>query len=394
MRPRPTRRVGTSLTWILTAKVTGIVTQRIDGFTSDRDLAEREAIAAGVALAVPQRAVWLRVSGETDTTLLLARERHGTVVAAAGIGISISRALPGHRIYRLERYGEGPSPDGTAAVLAALAAAARKDSRCLRAVVAVFERDASARQRIRDALVSCGFSPAPEPRMYTHTRALELRGTEEEIFAGINKTARSNVRAPAKRGLVLRPITDPALADRLAFLLQKSFARTDGTLEHRPWQQIFEFSAANPTLSRVVGLFDPTTAGVESVVSFAWGCAHGSNASYEAGAAARRPDLGSTPLSYAPLWDLIVWAREQANAQWFDLGGASATAGDQRFSGIDNFKRYFSDTIVEVGEEWMLEPRAFRAAVARGVGAAAQWVRARVRPRKDDEKARRREDES
>ena len=88
----------------------------------------------------------------------------------------------------------------------------------------------------------------------------------------------------------------------------------------------------------------------------------------------RRPDLVGTALGYAPLWDLVVWANEQTNAEWFDLGGiTSGGPGDAQW-GISEFKRYFSHDVIDVGEEWLIEPSKLRAAIARGVSNAAHWL--------------------
>jgi hypothetical protein len=67
---------------------------------------------------------------------------------------------------------------------------------------------------------------------------------------------------------------------------------------------------------------------------------------------------------------LIVWANEQTDAAWFDLGGiaddASANVGSE-------LKRYFSRVVVDAGEDWTLEPFKVRAAIARGVSDVAHW---------------------
>jgi hypothetical protein len=183
------------------------------------------------------------------------------------------------------------------------------------------------------------------------------------------------VRAARKRGLDVRAIDDPSIAPRLLELSQQAFERTHGPRELKPWRGIIERSGAQPDRSRVIGLFDPRVSGPASLVAFAWGAVHGSYASYEAAGSTRRADLGSTPLGYAPLWELIRWARDETSATWFDLGGVgSDTPSDSRV-GISRFKRYFSKHVVVVGREWQLEPHRVRGAVARAIGAAASWVR-------------------
>jgi lipid II:glycine glycyltransferase (peptidoglycan interpeptide bridge formation enzyme) len=101
-------------------------------------------------------------------------------------------------------------------------------------------------------------------------------------------------------------------------------------------------------------------------VSFAWGINHGSHVTYEAGASARRKDVGNFPLGYAPMWDLVTWAKESA-CRWFDFGGITSgdrSSQDDPFGGISSFKRSFSDEVVEVGEEWALHPNPVRTSIA------------------------------
>jgi lipid II:glycine glycyltransferase (peptidoglycan interpeptide bridge formation enzyme) len=114
--------------------------------------------------------------------------------------------------------------------------------------------------------------------------------------------------------------------------------------------------------------------GVESLVAFAWGCLHGDYVTYEAGAATRTQATGNLALAYAPLWDLVAWARG-LGAAWFDFGGVSmGTAGDAHdpLGGIADFKRFFCNEVISVGEDWVLEPRPARAFLARAVRAAAR----------------------
>jgi hypothetical protein len=47
---------------------------------------------------------------------------------------------------------------------------------------------------------------------------------------------------------------------------------------------------------------------------------------------------------------------------------------DDRLKGISDFKRNFSDNVVLVGEEWVLEPR-LTSHLARTVSAAAEYLR-------------------
>src|SRR5262249_28280141 len=153
-----------------------------------------------------------------------------------------------------------------------------------------------------------------------------------------------------KRGLEVRPITEVSLATRLVELTHRS-----GSIDSpRPWAQIIRLSASNPEVSRIVGLFDTRHAEPDALLAFAWGCLHGSYVSYEDGARARSSELGDYSLGSAPLWDLIVWANEQTDASWFDLGGITTDAAGAVVG--SELKRYFSRAVIDVGEDWSLEP--------------------------------------
>jgi hypothetical protein len=357
--------------------------QQLAGYSPERIELERTLLSRGVVSPVPQRADWQQANGYADTVLLVVRDESGSPVGVIGAGITTSRALPGHRIYRVERLSSCGSERADREMLGALTALARRDPVCLRVVIEVFERDAQTRVRLCRRLAKLGFTRAPSPRNYKNTLAIDLSRSSDDIFAGLHRTARRHIRAPGKRGLELHPITDPAFAPRLEALIRETYDRTHAPPDAKPWRRVIELSATNASVSRIIGLFDGKGRTPENLVAFAWGCAHGSHVTYEAGASCRRRDLGSTSLGYAPLWDLITWAREQTSATWFDLGGVKGgiESHSDELDGIYEFKRYFSRESVDVGDEWVLEPLRTRAAIARAISAAAGWV-LRLRPPK------------
>jgi hypothetical protein len=344
------------------------VIQTIAGFDPRRIAAEADLSTHAVARPLTQRADWQRANAVLETVLFIALTPNGDPVAAASASIGLSRALPGHRVYRVERLGGSASGEADEALLGAVAGAAQRDPRCLRLVVEIFERDRASRARLGDALIRLGFLRAQHTRMYSRTLGIDLGRRARELFASVHKTARRAIRGTAKRGLEVRPITEVSLAPRLVELAHRSKS-IDGP---RPWAEIIRLSASNPELSRIVGLFDTRRAQHGALLAFAWGCLHGSYVSYEDGASARSSELGDLPLECAPLWDLIVWANEQTDATWFDLGGIATDAGGAVVG--SELKRYFSRTVIDAGEDWSLEPSKVRAAIARGVSDVAHWI--------------------
>jgi hypothetical protein len=354
-----------------------IIVERIDGFSAVRNSVEAQLDRAGVNLPVPHRALWQRecVQGICGSMLFVARVEGAPADAPAGAlsaSISRSRALPRHRIYSVERWSGSGRGDVDAALLAEVANAACHDFLCLRATIELFSFDASARHSHRSRLIDLGFERAEVARMYERTLAIDLTPPEDEVFARLHTKARRDVRAAGKKGFVVRPLVDSSLGARLAELVGESFRRTGTAPDEIAWDRIIQLSADNPTISRVVGMFDPNATGPDALVAFAWGCAHGEYATYNAGGSTRRPGVGNVPLSYAPLWDLIMWAKRNTSSTTFDLGGVTSSDPDDPRQGITEFKRYFSSNVVDVGEEWTLTTAPIRAAVARVISRGAK----------------------
>ncbi len=344
------------------------------GFGDARRADEGAVALAGVAFPISQRAEWCEAVGCDDSLLVIARDSADRVRGAMGVEIAPSRALPGHSLYRVERFSSTADDRVDHALLSHIVDVARRDSRCLRLTIETFERDIAARERLAQSLRALGFVHRQSQRSYARTLALDLAPGEPALLAALNLKVRRNIREPVKRGLELRSITDAALAPRLEALMAETYQRTGGSAPPLPWQTMIALSHREPNRSRIGGLFDPTSDGPEALVAFAWGALHGSYVTYEAGASTRRASLGRTPLAYAPLWDLVTWAGG-TTASWFDFGGITAgtkESADDPLGGISDFKRFFCQTAVDVGDDWVLEPRAIRAAVARVASALAR----------------------
>ena len=75
------------------------------------------------------------------------------------------------------------------------------------------------------------------------------------------------------------------------------------------------------------------------------------------------------------MWDLIKWAKH-SGAHFFDFGGITpgTLASDDPLGGISDFKRYFSQRVVQVGAEWSYEPRPMQAQAARMMKSASTML--------------------
>ena len=109
-----------------------------------------------------------------------------------------SRALPGFRLLRVERFGEGVPRAHWAAAVRALAEVARQEPRVLRVSVEVFSRDDNARATLGELLAQNDFVRAPTTRNWGRTFALDLQPSEDELFGSFSPTVRRAIRSVAK----------------------------------------------------------------------------------------------------------------------------------------------------------------------------------------------------
>ena len=159
--------------------------------------------------------------------------------------------------------------------------------------------------------------------------------------------------------------------------------RTGGEARKQDWATTIEFSRRFPESARMCGLFRSDTSTAESLIAFAYGCNHGEYVTYDTCGATRSWDRG-VPMAYPLLWELICWSKRNG-ARWFDFGGITTGAhgdGEDKLGGISDFKRFFSEDVVQLGGEWVLEPHPVRAKIARTLSDAARFVRGIHRTRR------------
>ena len=345
------------------------------GASAERERVERTLLDAGRPLPLPQRAAWMEVQPTNHQHwLLVARDRAGAPRGAAGIQVAPSRALPGHLLLRCERFGPGLDEEVRRALLGALVALARSERRVLRLSVETFAVEPDTRERLEAELEALGLARLAEPRSYAHTLLVPLVGDEEAIFASFHATARRHVRAAGKHPVRVGPVNDPAFFDRLDEISRETYTRTGGTYEPPDWAAVVRLCERDPAGSRLTALYRTDVSGAESLVAFAWGCGHGEHAHYSRAASTRNTDL-KMPLMYPIVWDLMRWARSNG-ARHFDFGGVTMGShdSDDRLGGISDFKRYFSGHTLQVGAEWVLEPRPVQARAARLVSGTSSLV--------------------
>jgi lipid II:glycine glycyltransferase (peptidoglycan interpeptide bridge formation enzyme) len=349
----------------------GLQVMLIRGLGTERDCAEREVLEAGVPLALSHRAVWAKHLFRLDPWFLLVRDASGRACAGIAIENVPTRAMPGHLILRLGKFGGSLPVEVCRVALEALTSIVKKGPRILWLQVNVLSRNG--REEIARILENLGFREVIPPSSYRYTLVIDLKPSEDEILASLGKTARKRIRDTMKLSLRSVVITDLACAEKLKELQQEALRRTGGHTPSEDWRGILKMSLEHPNLSRVLGLFQGDEMTPDNMVAFGWVCNHGDHGEYRA-AGSKRTET-RIPFGFLLVWDMIRWAKE-TGAEWFDMGGVTLAEGDETaLEGISEFKRHFSREVVEVGAEWVLEATPVRARIATAVSTGAQRMR-------------------
>jgi hypothetical protein len=342
------------------------------GPSEERTRCERDLDRLGVPVPLPYRQLARSVVPARETWLVAVRGREGRCAGALAVGVRPAPYLPRHVVLDVVRLGASLAPALRRLALDTLLDAVRRDPRVLRLTVQVFSRDADEREDYASHLAALGLKPLEARNGYRHTLTLDLRLDEQTIFNGFERSARRNIRAASKYPVTVAPIIDARYADRIETLLVETLARTGGRYAPQDWRAMIDLTRDAPHLSRLVGIFRADVEGPESLLAFAWGCAHGDHVEYSHGASTRDVPF-RMPLAYPLMWDLVTWAK-RVGATWFDFGGVTDGIegdADDPLSGISAFKRYFSHEVVTVSDEWIYEPSSVRARAAR---VAHRWL--------------------
>jgi Acetyltransferase (GNAT) domain len=347
----------------------------VTGTGPQRQLCEEQMAATGVALPLVYRSA-LTPPEEAQNELMLA-VLDGANCCRGGIALTQRhvKAFPGHYVLRLPYLGATLTDEQLTVTLPALVEYVQSNGRILRLQIELFSRSAEHRARMGAALSQLGCVRVPRQNGYERTLVIDLSPPLESIFAGLHRSARRNIREPAKRGYVIAPITDTVFAEHMEQLAVETMARTGGVHQTQPWAHLIRFSRENPSLSRMVGVFAPGASGPDSLLAYAWGRWNGDHVQYSH-AASTRDVPARVACGYPLLWDLISWAKAQG-AAWFDLGGVTSghhEDGADPLGGISDFKRFFSEEVVNVSEEWVLAPHSWRSKLAQHIHRRLGWL--------------------
>jgi hypothetical protein len=341
--------------------------QVIDPADPWRGRVEEELIAQQAALPFSSRMVVASLPEYSQAGFVAVLDRKGRCAGGFAVQSRPVRLPGGFYVARVEQVGAGIPPAADAHVAKALARWASQNRRMLRLSVDVFARDPQRRRSLGEALSAFGFRSTPVSG-YAETLAIDLAPGEPELFASLHHSTRRKLRQLEKQPLVIKPIADPSLSDRMNNMLLETYARSGGSVQPRDWGARIELSLQHPEVSRIVGLFHADASGPEALLAYAWGCHGGDHVYYSEAASTRNTGDQRFALAYGVMWDLILWAK-RTGASWFDMGGITrgSHTDEDPLGGISDFKRYFSQNLVEIREQWVLDDHSWQASLASAI---------------------------
>jgi hypothetical protein len=359
----------------------GLVCRVLSATTPEVAKLEKALDQRSFALPLPSRASWAKAHRGAEHVVVVAEQRDGSVAGLLGMSLTPTRAVPLHVVARVECVTDAYATPVGAALLRCASDYARRHRRVLSLTVEIESRDETARAFLAGVLEAGSFVRIKAERSAERTIALELAPTEAEILAGFRTSHRQNVRNIGKHDLQLEPIRDASYSPRMNELLSATMARTGSWSGDRDWGPVIRLCEELPHRSRLIGVFRGPGRAPAELLAFAWGLHHGLRGEYSTGASTRVS--GNPPLLHAVLWDLIVWSKREG-AAWFDFGGVTPGGpdSDDPLGRISFFKRGFSRTEIDFGQEWVLTPSPWKARVAGVASRLARRVRQlrRARP--------------
>ena len=340
----------------------------LDGAAAPRAQREQELLDRGVGLPFASRLATAHLAEYSPSFFLTVLDNSGRGVGGFSVQSRRAPFIAGHRLLRVEEFGDSIPMSAAEATISGLMTWIMKNPRVLRLSLDLFSFDPERRKELADMLSRRGFRRMTHPNGYAETLITELDKSEAELFAALHHSARRKIRAIEKHPVELRPVIDFMYGDRMNELLLQTFARTGGRVHERNWSERIELSQRHPNISRIVGLFRSNVSGPESLLAYAWGCRSGDHVYYSEAASTRETGEQRIALAYGVMWDLIVWAK-RTGARLFDFGGITrgSYGNEDPLGGISDFKRYFSQQLVPVREEWVLNQHTRRAAVVAAI---------------------------
>jgi hypothetical protein len=284
-------------------------------------------------------------------------DEDNNLITGFAISINNSKAMPGAKIGRIERFGRALHAQLNIDPGYLLTQIIKGIPNLIRLVVEIYDEDEERRSSLIKKIEMAGAQRPHLARQYSSTLFVDLKESDEQLLKSLGQHTRRAIASTKKRGGIVHKIDGKNYINRMKVILDQTFQRTGGTIPPDIDFDAMCREAVDGLNSLLVGVFWPGRSSPQDLVAFAWARHHGDIVCYDVAASERAEDIGSTPLMYILFWELFHWAR-QRNALWVDLGGVinPDESPDHPLYGISAFKRRLSKDERIVGAELWFEP--------------------------------------
>ncbi len=316
---------------------------------------ESKVLAHRVPIAVSDLTLWQDAISGVRSTLCTIHDIQNRLSGSFAIHHWPIRTLPGHRILRLENFGESIPAGAEESAIQAVVVLAKRLRRILRVDVELLDRDHNRRSRIAGELNRADFRSLKNVRNYSETSIIELQKSDESLLSSFSSNARYQIRKSRRYPIRVVSIEDDSLIPQLESLRLETYSRTGGRAPALNWAPLLAAAREAPERIRIFGAMYGEDEVSSRLVAYAVVYRNGTFVQYNSAGSTRLPD-GQIPLMYPVIWELLRWSRNGGSA-WFDFGGitdGSSNSRDDAVGGISEFKRYFGGQQELIGENWRM----------------------------------------
>ncbi|MGZ3807979.1 MAG: GNAT family N-acetyltransferase [Bacteriovorax sp.] len=196
-----------------------------------------------------------------------------------------------------------------------------------------------------------------ENNEYTHTRALKLNGTDEELLASVPPKTRAKIRNKSHENFIIKELRDVKYIPALKKAIQHSFMRSADLKINLKFDDIMNMAIKYPEKCRIIGYAKKTDPDLP--LAFVVGIIGEGVCEYYMAGSLSDPELRSIPFNYLLVWNLILWGK-QSGAKMFDYGGISDEGPNDPTANISYFKRRFPAEEYNVASESLLITSPFK----------------------------------
>ncbi|MDD4973344.1 MAG: hypothetical protein PHY93_03290 [Bacteriovorax sp.] len=190
---------------------------------------------------------------------------------------------------------------------------------------------------------------------YTHTRALKLIGTDEELLATVPPKTRAKIRHKSHENFMITELRDFKYIPALQMAIEHSFKRSADFKINSNFDDIMNMAIKYPEKCRIIGYAKKDNP--DFPLAFVVGIIGDGLCEYHMAGSLNDPELRSIPFNYLLVWNLILWGKN-SGAKLFDYGGISDEGPNDPTANISYFKRRFPADEYKVASEslWIVSP--------------------------------------